>query len=248
MTTVYKYKIYCNTDSVWETKWDTESLTVCPTNSSHSVNSNSVTIIDSISENETIIKEETIKTGGHYRVETKKIIASQGVNSADYTWPYPISVLSVNFKTNDSHKNDLIDNIIIPDTTVGNITADVSVGETVITVSQSVIDNIALGYGISLDDGVNNNDLGKVSNIDKNTNQITVETATTNSFLSSTPTMIKMCIYMFDKFEISEAGSYSIGSAKIGGSYLPAGKVSRVVYTNNTAETKEIIFAIEYLY
>ena len=42
MTTVYRYKIYCNSDNKWEYKWDTSALSVCPTDSGHDINSMSV--------------------------------------------------------------------------------------------------------------------------------------------------------------------------------------------------------------
>ena len=44
--TVYKYRIYCTTETNWVYLYDTVAPTVCPTSGGHSVNSNSVTLID----------------------------------------------------------------------------------------------------------------------------------------------------------------------------------------------------------
>lgn len=42
MTTLYKYRIYCITDSKWEYKWNDVPITTCPRNSEHDVNPNSI--------------------------------------------------------------------------------------------------------------------------------------------------------------------------------------------------------------
>lgn len=46
MADLYKYKIYCETESAWVTKWAEEELTVCPNNNTHTVTSGSVSIIE----------------------------------------------------------------------------------------------------------------------------------------------------------------------------------------------------------
>lgn len=42
MTTVNKYRIYCNTENAWVETWAESEPTVCPNNNGHSVNNNSV--------------------------------------------------------------------------------------------------------------------------------------------------------------------------------------------------------------
>ena len=49
MTTVNKYRIYCNDESNWIETWSENIITVCPNNNSHSVNSNSVQLSDTVS-------------------------------------------------------------------------------------------------------------------------------------------------------------------------------------------------------
>ena len=48
LLTVYKYRIYCNVDQEWEYVWDTTPPSVCPINSLHTVNANSVSYEDII--------------------------------------------------------------------------------------------------------------------------------------------------------------------------------------------------------
>ena len=50
MTTVNRYRIFCNTENAYVYTWDTSPPTTCPNNNTHTVDSASVTLIDSVSE------------------------------------------------------------------------------------------------------------------------------------------------------------------------------------------------------
>ena len=53
---VNRYRYYCQTESNYVYKWDTSKPTVCVNNISHTVDSDSVTIIDTITNNDVIAK------------------------------------------------------------------------------------------------------------------------------------------------------------------------------------------------
>lgn len=46
---VYNYRLYCNTESNYVNSWGQSIPTLCPHNSTHSINSNNITIVDTIS-------------------------------------------------------------------------------------------------------------------------------------------------------------------------------------------------------
>ena len=48
LLTVYKYRIYCTVDQQWEYVWDTAPPSVCPINSIHTINANSISTEDII--------------------------------------------------------------------------------------------------------------------------------------------------------------------------------------------------------
>lgn len=50
MTTVNRYRIFCNTENAYVYTWDTSPPTSCPNNNTHTVDLDSVTLIESISE------------------------------------------------------------------------------------------------------------------------------------------------------------------------------------------------------
>lgn len=248
MSTVYYYKVYCETESIYVYKWDTITPTTCPNNNTHTINNTSISILSSIQKNKVIVSEEDTPTGEHYKSVSYKISAPVGVSNHDYTFPYPVSALAISFNTISDNIDDELEVIVGPDITVGSITADVNASDTVITVSSSVIDYIELGFYVQIDDGTNIDDLGVVTSIDKNNLTITVETAATQSFAASTPTYVKMSVKVIDNFIFGPSGRYVLGDSKIGGSYVPTNTVVRVKYINNGGSTTDFYPVIEYLY
>lgn len=71
MTSVYKWRIYCNTEQIWVTKWENSDITpsaVCFNNSSHSVNASSLLIIQTISQEDTLVKNLPLTSFDEVRV------------------------------------------------------------------------------------------------------------------------------------------------------------------------------------
>ena len=55
MTTLNHYRIYCNTETAYVSKWGTEEPTVCPNDPGHSINTDSITVVESIAPHETTV-------------------------------------------------------------------------------------------------------------------------------------------------------------------------------------------------
>lgn len=187
--------------------------------------------------------------GGNFRAETKFLnIIPSGITSEDYVWPYPISVLDFSFVTSTENKGDNIEIIVAPDTVIGALGADANINDTELSVTSTVVENLMIGYRVEITDGINTEDLGWCTNINKNDYKITVQNPLTNAYSFTSPTYIKMSIYVVCDYKIGNPWFYNIGAAKIGGSYIPAGRIVRVKYINNSATTKEITTELEYLY
>jgi hypothetical protein len=249
---LYKYRVFCTTDSqnefIWLDENDSEPTT-CPVNTAHTIDGSKTTIVDSRKPETFRIKEESTPTGEHFMCETKVINTDANDTSEnDYSWPYPISILAVYMITTSDHEGDNFEAMIAPNTTIGTITSDVSANDTVITVSQTVIDNTSVGYYVTLDDGTNSDNLGHVLAIDKVAKTLTVETAAVNSFSAATPTYVKQTVYYLRNYEFGPAWEYVIGESKIGASYMPANTVLRARYTENSGTNKKLVVKFEYLY
>lgn len=250
MPVLYQWRLRCTTDTRFEYIWSETEPTLCPTDGAHTIDSSKTTIVDKIADNLIQIKEESTPTGGNFRAETKTInVPANTTQSFDYSWDFPIAVYAVYFVTTTDHEGDIIDLEVGPETTIGTITSDVSASTSVIPVSSTVLGYIEIGFEFNLTDGVNNDDLGYVTDIDLVNSTVTTQTATTNSFLAATPTYVQQSVHMVENYEIGPPWEYVIGESKIGGSYVPSGTVVRVTYTNSdVSNAKKIIFKIEYTY
>ena len=297
MTTINQYRVYCTTDSKYVLIWAKEDPTTCPENNTHSIDIDSVTIIDKLTQNTVSIKEEEIPTGGHFKLDMFKIIAPKNQESKQYfDFDYPINVISSKLITGSEHKGDILTWAVAPNTTIGTLTSDYTaipwvlqnyevddviwyksdncnygrlykcILDTVnnelptnttywtkqlfeLNVTPSVVNSVKIGYFITLTDGVNSDDIGYVTNINKLTNILTVNGASEHSYLAGTPTNIQMTIYFTDHIEIGYPMDITVASDKIGSSYVPTNTKIMSIYKNKSIDTdKELVVYFEYLY
>lgn len=118
-----------------------------------------------------------------------------------------------------------------------------------LNVSQTVIQYIALGNYVKLDDFINSDSVERVIGVDKVNNKIYVEGNPTNSYSAATPTYVRMSKYLLKDYEIGEPWSNVIGENKIGGSYIPKDTIIKCYYHNISTDTdKELLGMVEYLY
>ena len=192
------------------------------------------------------IQEETIKTGGNYRSESKKItIQPNTTQSYTYIWPYRTSVLEMRFITEEIHRNDVLNFYVARDTIVGVLIENTIIGSNKIKVSPTVIQNINLGYIISLvsSTGVVIN-LGDVLGISADT--LTISNPTTDIFIAGS--YIKMTLQPVRNVIISAPWEYNVGRSKIGSSSIPPNTNLTIEYTNNSTNVKDFVWYFDYLY
>lgn len=243
MTTIYKYRVYCVTDNRFEYLWSESEPTKCPINTAHTIDRSKTSIIATKSDDSIHVKEESTPTGGYFKTETVVMnIDASSTFEQSYSWPYPISILAVYLVTTSAHEGDNLEISVSPKTTIGTITSNVTANDTVITVSDTVIENAAVGHKLYLDE----DDLGYIISINADTKQVTVTTAAANSFSSGTA--VKRTVFYAENYEIGPPWEYIVGESKIGGSYLPANATIYVKYTNNEADSKKFIARLEFLY
>jgi hypothetical protein len=246
-TVVNKYRVYCNTEAAYVYVWAETEPTVCPNNNGHSIDTGKTTIDATIEENTVEVKEENTPTGGHYRSCCQAFTANVGSNTHDFSYPYPISLLSATFNSGPVTEGDTLSMDVGPGTTIGVITSNVAAEATIISVSSTVIDNIAIGRCAHLDDGTNS-ERHAVTAINTASSQITIDTGATYAYNVATPTYVKMSVCMANSLEIIPNCRYVLGDSKIGGSYIPANTTIRIIY-NNTGESAVRVRPIfEFLY
>lgn len=249
MPTWIKWRVYCITEDAWSEGILTENQGVpisCFNNALHTINTASHQQLEVLSDTIVNIKEETIPTNGYYKSKGYCITCEPGVTTTEYTFPHPITALSIVFSTDISQKDDKLETIVAPDTIIGVITETASPSQTSISVNSTVLEHASLGFFLTLSDGTNTNQLGIISNIDKINSVITFTTPIVDTFQQGT--FVKISVVVIENFIFGYPGSYTFGESKIGGSHIPANTIIRVNYTNNGEVTKKFYPVIDYLY
>lgn len=244
---VTKYRVFCTTDSKFvETDYRSSLPTTCPENNTHTIST--VQEVDTISTDMVSIREEDIFTNGNYFTWGQYFTAPAN-STYDHTWVFqhPSTVLQVNFHTDASMTGDKVWVLVNPNTLVGTITADVTAGDTVINVSQTVIDNVYPGYQFVLTDGLNLDDPGYIVAKDTVNNTVTINNPVTNNYLAASPTYVQIGRYYIWDMKFGPPGVHLVGDGKIGGTYIPAGTTALVRYQNNGGSPKDITFDVEML-
>ncbi len=127
MTTIYKWRVYCTTDSKYETGWAEAEPTVCFANTAHSIDSQKTVILETREANLVSIREENTPTGGHFCTTTMTVDCSRNMTqSKTQFWDIPISALAMNFVTSSVHTGDTVDILVGENTIIGVLTANAS--------------------------------------------------------------------------------------------------------------------------
>jgi hypothetical protein len=251
MTTVYYYRIYCNTEDKWKYVWGETEPVVCPNISEHTINPNSTFLSSIVSEKTFSLKEEQIPTGGHYGVHGECLNVTEingNLSIKETLFHYPINLLSIKMCANESNIGDVIEGIVAPNTTIGAITTHLAVNDTIAYVTNTVTDNIKIGYIVYFTDGVNSSCGGSISAINRSNGSITYSCPLVNAYSATSPTYVQMGIKMMSSITIGATGIYEFGLSAIGGSYIPEQTVGRIIYKNNSQIPKQFSYHFDYLY
>lgn len=252
MSEVTKYKVFCNDENDYIETWSTKVPTSCPNNYRHTLDlTKTVKLEVKIEGGVQLVKmlEENIPTNGNYRYETFKFsIPSNTSSNCDITFPYPVNVLGVSTVTGETNRGDVINALIIPkEPSLGSLLSNLNIGDSNLSGCTSTINYMNPGYILTLSDGNNTECLGEVLKVNPYTNTLTTQYAASNAYSSNAT--VQRNIYYVKNLHITEPREYSVGSKKIGASYVPEGYTIRTVYKNNSqTDAKDVVIHFEYLY
>jgi hypothetical protein len=224
--------------------------TTCPNNSAHTITSSLTQIVQTRESDAVTINQEDTPTAGRFFFDTKQFTAlANQTTSFSFSYPMTISLLDAQFVSAAENTGDTWSWVIYENTTVGAITSDVAISDTVINVSSTVLDNVDIGFYVNLFDGVNTEQLNRVVAKDSIAGTITVETASSQAFAAATPTYVRMSVYFCKDMEFGHPWNVIFGDGKIRTTTVPANTSIKVDYTNNHAsDDKRIVVYIEYMY
>lgn len=172
------------------------------------------------------------------------IPAANGTYKYSITYVYDVSILSMDYTPTPDQTGNTFSVRMAPNTVVGAVTQDVNIGDTVISVSPTVLENIFPGYLVS----VGGESLGYVITKDVSSGTIEVEIPATQSHLASSPSFVSMTVESIKEVTFSGGARVDIGATKIGSSFLPRGTLIVITYEQTTGVAHFFSGIIEYLY
>ncbi len=234
LTSVVRYKIYCETESKYVEGWGTTSPTACYTNTAHTVNPNSVQVLETVARSQVKIIEDSVNIKRNVRVEPISFteVAIGATQHRTFQFKFVTSMYSFQFMTDDTNKGDELSIAINKDTPLGLITQNVSAGATTIYPPAAIFTYGWQGFNVYLSDGTNLDDLGDIITLNQAAGTITVSTPAVHSF-SSSNTLLLMTYYTMKSLIIGPPGTYQFGNDVIGGAAVPVGTVVTFSYKNN---------------
>jgi hypothetical protein len=241
-----KYSIRCSSEGKLVYCWDEKQPGVCPNNTNHLIDLNSIKVIDTVVQNSVNIIQSNGNTGNNYRVQSKKLlIPANSTHYEDYTWEYPIDVMTINWIADASNIGDTIDGYVAPNTTIGAVTSNITSGDTLIHVSSIVLAYIKIGYEINITNGTTNIIMGEVNGIDKVNSTLLCTIAASENI--NAPAYVQMTIHNIMDIHLTP-GIFILAAKSITSSSLPKGTIARLKYVNNGNTEKTFIFYYEFLY
>ncbi len=237
-TTLYKYQIYCTTEEKYVSGWGTAAPTACYNNTSHSVNTNSVQVIDTINTNEVTINQNNSSIAGKFHIESVNIANIQPNSTGTVTHVFDVatSLHSFNFALNAAEAGDTFSIAVNPNTPLGLITQDAKANDIVLSVSPYVIGYMFPGFYVTVSDGTNSDTTIKILSRNLVNSTITIKTPLINSY-SASNTQIFMSYYCIKDMPIILGTTYSFGGEIINASNVPAGTTALFSFTNNSSTT-----------
>lgn len=252
-TNVKLWRVYCNDEAAFFEVWSPTEPTTCPNNNTHTIDPTKTAEIGRVSETEMTVKEELVPTQGIHKTKGYEFNIPAGtpgdLTTFDLTWEHPITLLNGDLDVLTANIGDDVEGWVIPYTPVGAITAPVSVGDTVISVTNTVLQNVYIGFNVVLREVLVTTDLGICKDKDYANGTITVSTPSVNAHNPATPTYVNMIVKVVESLHIRTQRVYEIAKKKLGGKNIDNSKAFfQVRYTNNDGAAKKLAFTFEYLY
>lgn len=246
---VSRYLVYCETEQKTLYVLNENTPTECPNDPTHSIHNDSVRVLETYPVGLTTLAQETSLTGNSFAIETRKLtIEPHETETLDLAWNFPVNILSLFFNTEHKHSGDTLTMSVAPDTVIGAINSDTSATDNIINVTETVIGAIRPGFWLCLTDGTYTSEYLQIIGVNPVAQTVTLDGEIGYNFLATSPTYVKLTIFVMKNLEIQGPHQYRIGDVTHGSASIPTGTPVRIQYTNNSPFIKTFIGTSEYLY
>jgi len=243
-----RFGIYCVTEGVVvETDFrDIDSPpTVCPNNNTHTVDTNRVNVIETFKTESIFLNQGAEGTQGIYTTNGTilNIPIGGGAYTHDVSMPYRVSPRVLHVYPNADNIGDTVTFVVAPNTKMSELSANEIIGATTLHVDPGTASTFLLGMEIHVDDGVNDQNLGKCIDKDIVNDTITVENALTNNYNIGTD--VQQSYIRIEDIPIANTNNFTIGGSKFYSDSVAPNTTIRLIYNNNGISAKKFHYCIE---
>ena len=199
-------------------------------------------IITSVSKREVMLTSDARETGGRYRNQDLVFDVPPGPSTgypvaSVKSFPYNVMFVSYEFAPKNENVGDSRSIYIAAASPVGTLTADVSSGN-VIGVTNGLITKIGVGMEVTLDDGVNSQNLGECYEIDYVNQTLTMEKEVLFSFNLGTPIYVRHSIA--NNVDVLNTNIMKLGNRLPGNKFINSNLQVVLCYNNSTTDAKTV--------
>jgi len=157
----------------------------------------------------------------------------------DKIYPYDIDLYFGSYFDKEVMSGDDVLFYVSPNKTIGVITSTVEIGDSIINVNSTVIDNIKLGFMVT----INGEELGKCVEIGPSTITVDAEATAQHAYGSYFQISVLVANLIMNGNTNHVKVEVGINTLRI-----PAGETIRIVYNRNSAGTGSFIYNLSYQY
>jgi len=235
----YDWTIYCINEGVYKDVTQKARPTVCPTDPTHTLNSSLSTY--SVSLNPSNLLNISQNPGYFCSSGISFSCAASTTTTFDQIYPYDVTIIVGKMLVEDANQGDVLNIILTPNLTIGTLTQNASIGDTVIYVDDTAINNYAKGVYFTINSGPSTYYIKSLNLMDST---ITLTTALAEAYVSGNT--IQRNIPIVQNFTLPSKGIVLLGELNHISTYIPAGATFRFLYTNNTSSVKTFNFLLSF--
>lgn len=251
---LFKHRIFCTTEAADVDRWKPETalLASCPNDPAHLVAAATARIIDHRDQKGTalVVKEPAAaQTGRNPRVECAVFVvaASAGV-TIDRSWPFPVSISTCRAAVKAENVQDLLSISVGDGQALGQISADVNIGATVVNVTAASLQRAEIGHFLVLAVAGVFTEMGRIVGKNAQAATLTLETPSPAAFSAAAPTDVIVVARMLSSVELGCEGLITVGDDRSTSLSVPAGVVVRTTYTNVAPVAKRFVLYYHFDY
>jgi hypothetical protein len=248
MATLYRFRLFCQTEQQLVYVWSSTLPTVCPNNNTHSVDLDSI-VVDQTRSVQTvnISNSPTDTTHGFFTCDGKTFDVPASSN-ATFAWsyPYPIAMHMATATCTAANVGDSMSVLFAPNVVIGALMSNAASNDTVLRVSPSATAVAVPGYFVNVTNGVLATPNVRINSVSPSNGTLTLELPLGSAFSSNA--FVRQNRYIVRDFPLNDVHVYVISSSVLDPKPVPANMPFTVVYHNASSNAKTFAMTFEYTY